>query len=164
MTRSHEKMNRLKEAGAEPMVCDVFDLIALRRAVESSRPDLVMHQLTDLPDDVALIGEFAASHNRIRREGTKNLMTAAEAAGVPRFVAQSVAWQLPGDAGAAVADLERLVLDYPGVVIRYGQFYGPDTYHPDEPPDPPRIQVDRAAERTMASLDARPGALTIVES
>lgn len=65
----------------------------------------------------------------MRREGTRNLLAAANAAGASRFVAQSIAWQLSGEAGAAVAELERLVLAAGGVVLRYGRLYGPGTYY-----------------------------------
>ena len=79
------------------------------------------------------------------------------------LAAQSVAWNLPGDAGAAVADLEEMVLAYPGIVLRYGQFYGPGTYYPLDPPEGPRIHIDEAASRTLDALGATPGIVTIVE-
>jgi len=163
MTRTPAKVTLLTAAGVDPVVCDVFDRDAVTVAVAAARPDLVMHQLTDLPDDASRLAASLASHNRIRREGTASLVAAARNAGVARLVAQSVAWELPGDSGAAVADLERLVLGYPGVVVRYGQFYGPDTYYPGGPPAPPRIQIDAAARRTLATLDAEPGVVTIVD-
>lgn len=164
MTRSPEKAQRLTKAGAKPVVCNIFDTEALHEAVGRSRADLVIHQVTDLPDDITQLGDFSSSHNRIRREGTENLVTASAAAGVGRLLAQSVAWQLPGDSGAAVSDLEEMVLAYPGVVIRYGQFYGPGTFHSEERPPAPRIQIDEAAKRTVATLEADPGIVTIVES
>lgn len=164
MTRSPDKVTSLTDAGARPVVCNIFDLEALIEAVGRSRAELVMHQVTDLPDDVTRIDDFATSHNRVRREGTQNLITASAAAGVVRFCAQSVAWELDGDRGAAAADLEEMALEYPGVVIRYGQFYGPGTYYPEERPSPPRIQIDEAARRTLTTLDADPGIVTIVET
>jgi hypothetical protein len=78
-------------------------------------------------------------------------------------VAQSVAWTLPGDGAAAVDDLERMVLDRQGVVVRYGQFYGPGTFHEGGPPPPPRIHVDEAARRTLPALEAPSGVLILVE-
>jgi len=86
------------------VVCDVIDLEQLTRAMVRFRPDRVRHQLTDLPDDVSRLPERAAANNRIRREGTRNLI---EAAGAVPLVAQSVVWTLPGDGGAAVAEHER---------------------------------------------------------
>lgn len=163
MTRSPEKSASLADAGAKPVVCNIFDAEALIEAVMRSNPDLVMHQVTDLPDDVTLMAEFSASHNRVRRDGTRNLIAASAAAGVVRFSAQSVAWDLPGDRGAAVVDLEEMVLAYPGVVIRYGQLYGPGTYYPEGLPPSPRIEINEAARRTLAMLEVDPGVVTITE-
>lgn len=162
-TRSAAKVGLLRDMGAEPVVVDVFDAPALRAALVAFRPDLVIHQLTDLPDDARRIGEASSANNRIRREGTANLLAAARAAGVTRLVAQSVAWTLPGDAGAAVADLERMVREFGGVVLRYGRFYGPGTYYEREAPEPPRIHVREAARRTAAALTAPPGVLVVAE-
>jgi nucleoside-diphosphate-sugar epimerase len=164
MTRSASKADGLRALGAEPVVCDVFDAEALRDAVVAFRPDLVMHQLTDLPDDLDRFREHAAGNNRIRREGTRNLLAAAHAAGSRRFLAQSVAWELTGDGAAAADELERAVLDARGVVLRYGRFYGPGTYYEQELPPPPLIHIDEAARRTVAVLEAPSGVLTIVES
>jgi uncharacterized protein YbjT (DUF2867 family) len=163
MTRSPDKAETLRTLGAEPVVCDVFDLDRLRDAVASFGPAVVVHELTDLPDDPARIPEFEAAHARIRREGTRNLLAAAQAAGARRFLAQSVAWQLSGDAGEAVADLERAVLEADGVVVRYGQLYGPGTYYEAEPPAHPRIHVGEAARRTAELLHAPAGVVEIAE-
>ena len=163
MTRSESNVAVLQALGAEPVVCDVFDSERVHIAVAGFAPDLVMHQLTDLPDDAARIREAGGANARIRREGTRNLLEAADAAGVERFLAQSVAWTIPGDGGAAVAEMEQLVLAAGGVVLRYGQFYGPGTYHPTDPPPPPRVHIDTAAIRTAASLEAPTGVITITE-
>ncbi len=96
MTRSPEKAARLRELGAEPVVCDVYDAPALTRAVTTARPEMVMHQLTDLPDTSDQIPAFAERNGRIRTEGTRNLIGAAQAAGATRFLAQSIAWRPPG--------------------------------------------------------------------
>ncbi len=163
MTRSPGKTAALRALGAEPVVCDVFDAPALTTAVVAFAPDLVMHQLTDLPDDPANMAAHNEGNRRIRREGTRNLLAAAQAAGATRFLAQSIAWTPPGDGGRAVEEMERLVLDAQGVVLRYGQFYGPGTYHEDAPPDPPRIHLDEAARQTVAALAAPTGVLTLVD-
>jgi hypothetical protein len=92
--------------------------------VTSFRPELVIHQLTDLPDELDQIPDFAGRNNRIRTEGTRNLVAAAQAAAAMQFIAQSIAWT-PAAGGDAVAEHERLVLDAGGVVLRYGTFYGP---------------------------------------
>ncbi len=167
MTRSPSKADALAQAGAEPVVCDVFDADALRAAVTAFAPDLVMHQLTDLPDDASQIEDYGERNDRIRREGTRNLLAAAAVAGVPgaRFLAQSIAWDLPGERGEHNKGFERTVLDAGGVIIRYGQLYGPGTYYPDPdtPPPPPRVGVDEAARATVALLDAEPGVVEVVE-
>lgn len=123
----------------------------------------MLHELTDLPDKAELLPAAAAANARIRPEGTRNLLAAAEAAGARRFVAQSVAWQIAGDGGDAVAELERLVLGADGVLLRYRRFYGPGTYHEDELPAKPHIHVDAAARRTVAALDVPAGVVEIVE-
>jgi len=125
---------------------------------------VVMHQLTDLPDDSARIDETAALNARIRREGTMNLLAAARAARAPQFIAQSVAWQPSGDGAASIADHESLVLASGGVVLRYGRFYGPGTYYERKLPEEPRVHVDDAARRTIAALGSDPGILTIADS
>ena len=160
MTRSPDKAEGLRQVGAEPVVCDVFDADALTRAVVEFRPDLVMHQLTDLPDTVDQIGAFRDRNNRIRTEGTRNLLAAADAAGATRFVAQSIAWRPPAGA-EAVDEHERMVLDAGGLVLEYGTFYGPGTYGGDRVPDHPRIHVSDAARRTMELLEA-PSAVVVV--
>jgi nucleoside-diphosphate-sugar epimerase len=164
MTRSPGKAGLLVELGAEPVVCDVFDAEGLLEAVTAFGPGVVMHQLTDLPDDPARIDETAALNARIRREGTSNLLAAARAAAAPQFIAQSVAWQLSGDGGASIADHEGLVLASGGVVLRYGRFYGPGTYYERKLPEQPRVHVDDAARRTIAALGSEPGILTIADS
>jgi nucleoside-diphosphate-sugar epimerase len=164
MTRSAENVAALQALGAEPVVCDVFDDARLRELIIGSEPDVVMHQLTDLPDDARRIREAGGANARIRREGTRNLLAAAAAAGVRRLLAQSVAWTIPGDGGAAVAEMEHMVLGAGGVVLRYGQFYGAGTYHPTDPPPPPRIHIDVAAARTVAYLDEPSGIVTVTES
>ena len=163
MTRSEANVVALRALGAQPVICDVFDAAAVRAAMTGFAPDLVMHQLTDRPDDYGRVREARQANARIRREGTRNLLAAADAAGVDRFLAQSVAWSIPGDGGAAVAEMEQMVLAVDGVVLRYGQYYGPGTYHPTERPPPPRIHIDAAAARTAALLDEPSGIVNITE-
>lgn len=165
-TRSEAKVEMLRELGAEPVVLDVYNAERLRDAVIAFAPELVMHQLTDLPSDPAQISTKAADNARVRTEGTRNLIAAARAAGAPRFLAQSIAWRLPGDAHAAVEEHEAMVLDVGGSIVRYGRFYGPGTYHPEERdlPEPPRIHVAEAARRTVELLEAPSGVMKVVES
>jgi D-arabinose 1-dehydrogenase-like Zn-dependent alcohol dehydrogenase len=162
MTRSPEKSGMLRELGAQPVVCDVYDAGALTAAVTEFAPDVVVHQLTDLPDAAADLARFSDRSNRMREEGTRNLVTAAGTAGARRIIAQSISWEHRTEAGRVVtAAHEHAVLHAGGVVIRYGQFWGPGTYYPAAPPDPPRIHVGEAARQTVPALETPPG-LTIV--
>jgi nucleoside-diphosphate-sugar epimerase len=164
MTRSPGRAGLLRDLGATAVVCDVYDADALAGAVEGFGPDMVMHQLTDLPDDVTEVARFGDRNDRIRREGTRNLLAAASAAGAARFMAQSIAWKLAGERGERTLAFERLVLDAGGVVIRYGQLYGPGTFYPDAPPPPPRVHVDEAARATVRLLDVPGGVVEVVDS
>ena len=164
MTRSPSKTDLLSHLGAEPILCDVFDREAFIQAVRDFKPDVVLNELTDLPDDAARISERADLNARIRTEGTRNVIEAARRSGSPKILAQSVAWQLPdGTDAQAVAELERSILAEGGVVLRYGRFYGPGTYNEQRPPEEPRVHVDRAAERTVAALDEPTGVVVIVD-
>ena len=164
LTRSPRKAATLRELGAEPVTADVYEAAALAEAVVAFGPDLVMHQLTDLPDHASEIAAGRGANARMRIEGTDNLLAATRAAGASRFLAQSIAWEIPGEGAKAVAHLEGATLDFGGVVLRYGQFYGPGTYYEDEPPEPPRIQIDAAATRTAELLEAPSGIVTIVDA
>jgi nucleoside-diphosphate-sugar epimerase len=164
MTRSPGKAEFLRGLGAEPIVCDVFRREALIKAVGDFKPDVVVNELTDLPDDAAQIGKFSELNARIRTEGNRNLIDAARQCGSSKILAQSLAWQLPdGPDARAVAELEREVLAVGGVVLRYGQLYGHGTYYPDNPPQKPRVQIDRAAEMTAKALSAPTGIVVIVD-
>ena len=164
MTRSPSKTELLSHLGAEPILCDVFDREALIKAVRDFKPDVMLNELTDLPDDAAQISALADLNARIRTEGTRNLIEAARRSGSPKILAQSVAWQLPdGPDAQAVAELERSVLAEGGVVLRYGQFYGPGTYNEQQPPEGPRVHIDRAAERTVEALGEPTGIVVIID-
>ena len=163
MTRSAGKADQLALLGAEPIVVDVFDRDALIKAVVEFTPDLILNELTDLPDDVNEIGAHSELNARIRTEGNQNIIDAARASGSPKILAQTVAWQLPdGPDARAVASLEQTVLAEGGVVLSYGQFYGPGTYNLEAPADP-KVQIDRAAERTVELLDAPSGVVVITD-
>jgi nucleoside-diphosphate-sugar epimerase len=147
-TRSPEKAERLREAGAEPVVLDVLDAAAVQEAVAAARPDAIVHQATALAglSDFKHFDRSFATTNRLRTEGTDALLAAARAAGVRRFLAQSYAgWPYAREGGAvkteddpldptpapemreslaAIRHLEQAVLDVGGVVLRYGGFYG----------------------------------------
>jgi UDP-glucose 4-epimerase len=159
MTRTPGKAQALREAGVTPVVVDLFDSSALSAAVNDFRPDLVVHQVTDLPEDVARLPEFLERNGRVRTEGTRNLLAAARDAGAGRFLAQSVSWFRTD-----VIELhESSVVAAGGTVLRYGQFYGPGTFYESAIPDGDRIHVDDAARRTMPFLNGPQGVFTIVE-
>jgi hypothetical protein len=164
MTRSPQKAEMLSELGAQPVVCDVFDPDALTLSVTAFGPDVVLHQLTDLPDRLADIPQFAERSNRMLVQGTRNLLVAAAAARAGRVIAQSISWELPGENGrVAYAEHERAVLGADGVVIRYGQLYGPGPYYEEEPPEPPRVHVDDAARQTVPALDVPLGVTLVAD-
>jgi 2-alkyl-3-oxoalkanoate reductase len=150
-SRTQERAETLRRLGAEPAVLDVLDREAARRLVLETKPDAIVHQATALSEDLDLkrFAETFAPTNRLRTEGTDNLIAAARAAGVERFVAQSYAgWIYAREGGPpateddspdpdppaqlrgtleAIRDLERAVLGIDGIVLRYGVFYGPGT-------------------------------------
>jgi len=164
MTRSPGKTGLLRELGAQPVVCDVFDADALTRAVSGFGPEVVFHQLTDLPDRADDMAALSDRNDRMRTEGTRNLLAAAAAAGAERVIAQSISWELPSQRRrAATAAHERAVLRAGGVVIRYGQLYGPGTYYETGPPEPPRIHVDDAARQSLPALAAPPGVTLVAD-
>jgi nucleoside-diphosphate-sugar epimerase len=188
ITRRPERAETLTEMGARPLVVDVFDADALREVVAGDRPDVVVHQLTDLSAE-----DFKAN-SRLRAVGTRNLVEAAQAAGVQTMVAQSIAWVYrPGPRPAVeedpldpsappyagVAALEETVdVMSRGVVLRYGAFYGPGTwYAPDgaiadrvragdlakTPVWTSFIHVDDAATAALEALDWPAGPVNIVD-
>ena len=98
MTRSKGKVEELTGLGAEPVVCDVFDAGGLGSVVSRVEPATVINELTDLPQSLnpRKLGEYYAANNRVRYEGTRNLLSAALSAGVRRFLVQSAAyWYTP---------------------------------------------------------------------
>jgi nucleoside-diphosphate-sugar epimerase len=186
-TRSAETALKLNAAGIRGIVVDVFDAAALRDAVVRAQPEIVIHQLTDLPRVVEDEAQLAASYPRnarIRTEGTRNLIAAAQAASARRFIVQSVAFAyapgaephpetdplnvLEGPRAVTVraaADMERQVLSsgMEAIVLRYGFFYGPGTWHAD-PIRKPQLHIDAAAQATLLALTrGRPGIYNIAE-
>src|SRR6185436_465900 len=99
LTRSREKAQALVQQGIEPAVADVFDTEAVKAVVSRAQPEVVIEQLTALPKTYTpeSMSASAARNNRIRLEGGANVLTAALAAGVRRYVRQSIAfWAIPG--------------------------------------------------------------------
>jgi nucleoside-diphosphate-sugar epimerase len=166
-TRSSAKAKAIAQMGAEPVVVDVFDRPSLAEAVRAAAPQVIIHQLTDLPDDPGSLATALPHNARIRIEGTRNLVDAAVSAGATRFVAQSIAFvYAPGPGPRREEDplappegewastingvlaLEQAVTGTAGLVglvLRYGQLYGPGTWA-EKPPDRMPLHVDAAAE------------------
>jgi len=153
-TRSAAKAGGLRELGAEPVIADGLDAADMRTAVISARPDVVIHQMTDLAaaTDLRHFDRAFARTNELRTRGTDNLLAAARESGAKGFIAQSFCgWTFSRHGGAikteadeldpnppeelrrtleAIRYLERTVTASSapeGIVMRYGFFYGPET-------------------------------------
>jgi nucleoside-diphosphate-sugar epimerase len=185
-TRSPTKVAAIEALGATPAVVDVFDAAAFLRAVVAARPEVVIHQLTNLPDvlDPAERPAVLARNSKLRDEGTRNLMAAASSAGARRVVAQSIAFVYapgplphteddpldPGETQRAtvtgVVALEQAVLGTPsiaGVVLRYGRLYGPGTWFAKSEA-PGGLSTDAAAHAALLAVDrGAPGLYNIAE-
>jgi nucleoside-diphosphate-sugar epimerase len=187
MTRNPASADALEKAGISTALVDVFDADALKTAMVDAAPEVVMHQLTDLPHVLENENQLAAAYPRnarIRLHGTRNLIAAAQAAAARRFIVQSVAFgYAPGrephseddpldvkggpravTIGAA-ADMERQVLTsgMPGIVLRYGFFYGPGTWH-EGPTRRPAVHIDVAAHAAVLAVTrGHTGTYNIVE-
>ena len=153
MTRSESKQAMLHERGSVPVVADALDPAQVAQAVGRARPDVIVHQLTAIPAtlDLRHFDRDFALTNRLRTEGTDHLLSAGQAVGVRRFVAQSNFASYARTGGpvkseedpldpaparemretlAAIRHLEEAVLGArwtEGIVLRYGAFYGPGT-------------------------------------
>ncbi|WP_061961823.1 NAD-dependent epimerase/dehydratase family protein [Demequina flava] len=163
LTRTAAHVDGINAAGATGIQVDILDADAVRAVVSKHRPDLVMHQVTDLPDSkLALLFKVRAL-GRIRTIGTDNLVAAATAVDA-RVVAQSVAFSLPRQAQRAIDYLEAAVLGVHGQVVRYGQFYGPGTWAERAPSGPDVVHVDAAAQATARLIDEPGGVVEVRDS
>jgi nucleoside-diphosphate-sugar epimerase len=174
-TRSSVTAKELERAGVLPAVLDIFDAPKVMAAVAAAAPEVVIHQLTDLPrilDQARIVAAYAANA-RIRTEGTRHLIAAAQAAGVRRLVAQSIAFAYapggephPETDPLNVADpmrattvkgtveMERQLLSASGfaaIILRYGLLYGPGTWY-ERPPTAPGLHVDAAAQAALLAM------------
>lgn len=188
ITRSEINAAALKTLGVTPAIVDVYDARAVLTAMAAAQPDVLIHQLTDLPDviDPKQLDAMRQANARLRREGTRNLMNACEALKVRRVIAQSIAWLYApgmkpyreGDAldlnpvsgdtisiGGVVA-LEDAVTKTPGIdglVLRYGRLYGPGTWT-ETPQGTAPLHVDAAAQAALLALTrGKPGIYNVVE-
>jgi len=154
LARTPAKTEAIKRTGAEPVVADGLDAAAIRAAVTSTKPDVVIHEMTDLGavTDFRHFDRAFAGTNQLRTRGTDLLLAAAREAGVKRFIAQSFCgWNFARAGGSVKTETDELDPNPPeelrrtleairylertvtassspeGIVLRYGFFYGPDT-------------------------------------
>ncbi|WP_062071892.1 NAD-dependent epimerase/dehydratase family protein [Demequina sediminicola] len=163
LTRSPSKVAALERAGATGVHVDILEADAVMQTVLEHRPDVVMHQVTDLPDSRAALIFKVRALGRVRTLGTDHLVAAARAVDA-HVVAQSVAFSLPGPAQRAVTHLESAVLKADGQVLRYGQFYGPGTWTETPPKGGDAVHIDTAARETVRLLNAPAGIVEIRDS
>ncbi|MGH8881623.1 MAG: NAD-dependent epimerase/dehydratase family protein, partial [Stackebrandtia sp.] len=150
-TRGANKLDQLRALGAEPVIVDGLDATAVGEAIARSEPDAIVHQMTALAGKPNLrnFDKWFATTNKLRTAGTEHLLAAAKAAGVGKFVAQSyTGWSNIREGGpvkteddpfdpqpakyqvesmAGLQFLDRVIPAAPfeGIVLRYGNFYGP---------------------------------------
>jgi nucleoside-diphosphate-sugar epimerase len=170
LTRSAGKQGELRALGATPAVADALDRERLIAAVAAAHPTHVIHQLTALPKDGPRRSSDVEATNRLRIEGTRNLLDAAVGAGARRFVVGSFAILSPrGPAGAAVEDgaaaavrsMESQVLDatkrgaIEGVILRYGMFYSLET-------PSTRAMIDMVRKRRLPVVRGDAGQLPLI--
>jgi nucleoside-diphosphate-sugar epimerase len=160
LTRSEEKRQLLTELGAESAICDVYDRDALLDLALQVRPEALVNFVTDLAAGAG------AANNRARREGGANLLQAAGASGASRFIVESVAFELEGDAARAVEQLERSAQSFSGemLILRFGRLWGPGTAY-QSPPAAPTVHVEAAGERAaLLVIRGAPRTYTVVDS
>jgi len=150
-TRGANKLDQLRALGAEPVIVDGLDATAVGEAIARSEPDAIVHQMTALAGKPNLrnFDKWFATTNKLRTAGTEHLLAAAKAAGVGKFVAQSyTGWSNIREGGSVKTEddpfdpqpakyqvesmaglqfLDRVIPAAPfeGIVLRYGNFYGP---------------------------------------
>jgi nucleoside-diphosphate-sugar epimerase len=174
MTRNPQTARALEAAGLIAVVVDVYHANALRRVVMNARPEIVIHQLTDLPHafDEAELAASLPRNARIRVEGTRNLIAAAQAASVRRIIVQSIAFGYASGVepyaesdplnladgprvgtmrGAANMEEQVLASGLQAIVLRYGLLYGPGTWS-EGPGRKPPLHVDAAAHAALLAV------------
>jgi len=165
-TRTRARAEQLRAAGIEPVIVDMFEAEAVLRAVVAAKPDVVIHQLTDLPQvfDPLAMDAARARNARLREEATPNLMRAAQTAGAKRAIVQSICFVYAAGAqphvetdaidSPSVQAMETAALHTAGVegwVLRYGRLWGPGTWT-DVPQGPAPLHVDAAAHAAFLAI------------
>lgn len=162
LTRSIDKINQITNTSANAEVCDVYDIEKLRKIIENFKPDIILNELTDLPDDQTQISKYLLRTSKVRIEGTANLITANHYTKA-KIISQSVDWEIPGKGGQAIAQLEKMTLGASGVVLRYGQIYGTGTYYETTKPEEPRVSIEALARATTDSLNLASGIYRVTD-
>ncbi len=203
MTHSEGGAKRLRALGAEVAIADALDSVSVEAALRASNAEAVIDELTSIPKTPSELPAYAAGDKKLRIEGGGNLHRAAVTCGVRRYIQQSSGFFLVGNGALAdeasplavdatpliagyaqmYAHVEKRALESPieGVVLRYGFFYGPNTwYHPDGgAADEIRkqqfpviaggeakwsfVHIEDAARATVAALTAAPGKYVVVD-
>jgi nucleoside-diphosphate-sugar epimerase len=200
-TRSERSADTIRAAGADAVLCDCLDAGAVEKAVTAAEPEVIVSELTSLPKKYDIRTIDYGPTNRVRVEGGNNLIQAGRRAGVRRFVTQSIAfvyepegdWVKDEDAptyreapGRFQSGLEATMLSerealgaegMDGLVLRYGQFYGRDTYFDHDGAIAERVRsrrfpvvgrgsgvfsfvhVDDAADATVAAVERGPSGI-----
>ena len=200
-TRRERSADTIRAAGADAVLCDCLDATAVEKAVTAAQPEVIVSELTSLPKDYDLRTIDYGPTNRLRVEGGNNLIRAGRRAGARRFVSQSIAFVYEPEGGWVKDEEAATYRDPPGrfksgleatmlserealgaegmdgLVLRYGQFYGPDTYfdHDGSIAEQVRsrrfpivgkgggvfsfIHVDDAADATVAAVERGPSGI-----
>jgi nucleoside-diphosphate-sugar epimerase len=205
MTRNQAGAQRLASQGVEAILADAFDASAVNAAMLRFRPEAVIDQLTSLPKELGDMPKYAAGDAKLRLEGGGNLFRAAIACGVQRYLQQSSGFFLKAPTGTLADESSPLDVNaspsvaasaqtytaletrlfstsqIEGVALRYGFFYGPNTwYHPggsaanmvtrqqipvigEGEGISSFVHIEDAALGTVLALTAQPGVYNLVD-
>lgn len=176
-TRSADKAKTLEANGVHPVVLDIFDAPAVEKAIVDSKPDVVISELSSLPKGLKEdeMTEGLKRDNRIRVEGTRNLIAAMEKAGTPKFITQSFVFYAPsdkapneeaplisendpvyGESTKAMKNLEAQTLagKFTPVILRYGWIYGGKSGFDKPIEGYSTIHIDKVVDATVRAVDA----------
>ena len=205
-TRNEGSAEAIRASGAEAAICDALDAAAVEDAVVAAAPEVIVSELTSLPKDYDLRTIDYEPTNRVRVEGGRNLLSAGRKVGAHRYISQSVAFLYEPEGDWVKDEEARTFRDPPGrfksgfhatmtcelealeadgmesLVLRYGQFYGPDTYFDRGGSIAEQVRkrrfpqvgsgsgvfsfihVDDAADATVASIErGSPGIYNVVD-
>jgi nucleoside-diphosphate-sugar epimerase len=205
-TRSERSAEAIRAAGAQAAICDALDAAAVEDAVIEANPEVIVSQLTSLPKDYDLRTIDYGPTNLVRVEGGRNLISAGRKVGARRYISQSIAFVYEPEGDWVKDEEARTFVEAPGrfasgleatltsereaveaegmegLVLRYGQFYGPDTYFDRGGSIAEQVRkrrfpqvgsgsgvfsfihVDDAADATVASIErGAPGIYNVVD-